>query len=157
MNSKSGAYLIYFICSCISIFMLFPFSFCFLFSYKLVLSNKIFIEYVSYFSSCPYMFYKWVEFLCAFIHQSTPHTLSQVQFCLLKPAYNKQQLHSNNWVTREREGDVFSWPLFSLYSDFPNGSAGKESTSNAGDTGDAGIWSSILVWKIPRTEEPGRL
>ena len=52
---------------------------------------------------------------------------------------------------------------------FPDGSLGKESTCNAGDTGDAGsvsgqddpleeemaIHSSILAWIIPWTEEPG--
>ena len=52
---------------------------------------------------------------------------------------------------------------------FPCGSVGKESTSNAGDRR---VWaldseytleeavamhSSILAWRIPRTEEPGRL
>ena len=52
---------------------------------------------------------------------------------------------------------------------FPDGSLDKESTCNAGDTGDAGsvsgrddpleeemaIHSSILAWIIPWTEEPG--
>ena len=52
---------------------------------------------------------------------------------------------------------------------FPDGSLGKESTCNAGDTGDAGsvsgqddpleeemaIHSSILAWIIPWTKEPG--
>ena len=51
---------------------------------------------------------------------------------------------------------------------FPNGSGAKESTCNAGDAGDMGltlgredppekemaIHSSVLVWRIPRTEEP---
>ena len=55
--------------------------------------------------------------------------------------------------------------------DFPDGSAGKESACNEGETGDSGsipgsgrspgggmaTHSSILVWKIPRTEEPGGL
>ena len=56
---------------------------------------------------------------------------------------------------------MYSW-------DFPGGSDGKESACNAGDLG----WipgsgrsprermtthSSILAWRIPRTEEPGRL
>ena len=54
---------------------------------------------------------------------------------------------------------------------FPDGSLDKDSTCNAGDTGDAGsvsgrddpleeemaIHSSILAWKISRTEEPGGL
>ena len=54
---------------------------------------------------------------------------------------------------------------------FPHGSDGKESTCNAGGTGDAGLisglgrspgegnatHSSILAWKIPWTEEAGRL
>ena len=55
---------------------------------------------------------------------------------------------------------------------FPGDSVGKESTCNAGDTGDVGlifglgrsldqegmaIHSSILAWIIPWTEEPGGL
>ena len=51
---------------------------------------------------------------------------------------------------------------------FPCGSAGKESASNVGDLGLALGWedplekgkathSSILAWKIPWREEPGRL
>ena len=50
---------------------------------------------------------------------------------------------------------------------FPDGSVGKESAYKPGDLGDMG-WedlvkknvathSSILLWKIPRTEKPGRL
>ena len=55
----------------------------------------------------------------------------------------------------------------SMIMGFPGGSDGKESTCNAGDLGSIpglrrspgegnGSHSSILVWKIPRTEEPGR-
>ena len=54
---------------------------------------------------------------------------------------------------------------------FPDGSEGKESVCNAGDTGDAASipglrdpleeemapHSSILAWEIPWTEEPGGL
>ena len=51
---------------------------------------------------------------------------------------------------------------------FPGGSVGKESTCNAGDAGLILGWedpleegmathSSILAWRIPWTEEPGRL
>ena len=54
---------------------------------------------------------------------------------------------------------------------FPEASAGKESTCNAGDMGDAGSipgsgrspgeghgnHSSILAWRISWTEEPGGL
>ena len=56
---------------------------------------------------------------------------------------------------------------------FPGGSVGKEPACNAGDTRDAGLipgsgipdpleegmetHSSILAWRIPWTEEPGRL
>ena len=53
----------------------------------------------------------------------------------------------------------------------PGGSVDKESACNAGDTGDGAQFpgqeyplvkgmatqSSILAWKIPRTEEPGGL
>ena len=55
----------------------------------------------------------------------------------------------------------------SLYS-FPGGSDGKESTCNVGDLGSIpglerpleegmATHSSILAWRIQRTEEPGRL
>ena len=50
---------------------------------------------------------------------------------------------------------------------FPGGSDGKESACNAGDLGsipELGPWRmgmathfSILAWRIPWTEEPGRL
>ena len=51
---------------------------------------------------------------------------------------------------------------------FPGGSAGKESTCDAGDLGlSSGLertpgkgnatYSIILAWRIPWTEEPGRL
>ena len=51
---------------------------------------------------------------------------------------------------------------------FPDGSDGKESTCNVGDLGfypglrrspgeGRATHSSILAWKIPRTEEPGRV
>ena len=57
------------------------------------------------------------------------------------------------------------------YIIFPGGTSGKESIANAGDTRDLGLipgwgspWkeematqSSILIWKIPWTKEPGRL
>ena len=55
--------------------------------------------------------------------------------------------------------------------DFPNGSVGKESACNAGDTGDASsilgsgrslgeriaTYSNVLAWNGPWTEEPGEL
>ena len=55
-----------------------------------------------------------------------------------------------------------------MHLDLPCGSDGKESAYNAGDLGwilgqeDAlekgtAIHSSILAWRIPWTEEPGRL
>ena len=51
---------------------------------------------------------------------------------------------------------------------FPSGSDSKESASNAGDLGlipglgrspggEDGNYSSILAWRIPWAEEPGRL
>ena len=51
---------------------------------------------------------------------------------------------------------------------FPGSPDGKESACNAGNLGSIPGWedplekgmaphSSILAWKIPRTEEPGRL
>ena len=59
-------------------------------------------------------------------------------------------------------GNCHSFCLFS----FPGGASGKESTWNAGDTGDEGqealekgiaTHSNILAWRIPWTEEPGSL
>ena len=52
--------------------------------------------------------------------------------------------------------------------DFPGGSDGKVSACNAGDLGSIPVWedplekemaphSSTLAWKIPWTEEPGKL
>ena len=57
---------------------------------------------------------------------------------------------------------------FSCHMGFPGGSDGKESTCNAGDLGliprlggspggRHGYPSSILAWRIPWKEEPGRL
>ena len=53
---------------------------------------------------------------------------------------------------------------------FPGGASGKNPSANAGDVGDPGSVpgsgrsqkekatnSSILAWKIPQTEDPGRL
>ena len=66
----------------------------------------------------------------------------------------------------------FQFKLSLRYSDnalgFPGGSVGKESAFNAGDPGSIpgsgrspeegmAIHSSILAWRIPWTEEPGRL
>ena len=58
-------------------------------------------------------------------------------------------------------------PVFSL-TDFPGGSDGKASVYNAGDwvqslgwedplEKEMAIHSSTIAWKIPWTEEPGRL
>ena len=61
--------------------------------------------------------------------------------------------------------------LLSSKREFPNGSAGKESAYNAGDTEDSGSIpglgrfpgeematpTSILAWKTPQTEDPGGL
>ena len=58
-----------------------------------------------------------------------------------------------------------------VFQGFPRGSVDKELACNAGDAGDMGLipWlgrspeegmathSSILAWRIPWTEEPGRL
>ena len=57
---------------------------------------------------------------------------------------------------------------FCVVEDFPGGSDGKVSTYNVGDPGSILGWedplekemaahSSILLWKIPWTEEPSRL
>ena len=66
------------------------------------------------------------------------------------------------------------FPLVCVFSNFfpgegfPGGSAGKESACNAGDwvqslgqedplEKEMATHSSILAWKIPQMEEPGRL
>jgi len=50
---------------------------------------------------------------------------------------------------------------FSSFLGFPGGSDGKESACNVGDLGlipgSERPHSRILVWRIPWTEEPGRL
>ena len=71
--------------------------------------------------------------------------------------------------TRLSDWTEVNWFTF---AGFPGGSVGKESTCNAGNAGDLSLtpwvgkvpwrreWqthSSILAWRIPWTEEPGRL
>ena len=62
---------------------------------------------------------------------------------------------------------IFKEHYFSLQG-FPGGSDGKESVYNVGDPGstpglgrspgeEVAIHSSTIAWKIPWTEEPGRL
>ena len=64
--------------------------------------------------------------------------------------------------------DLLTSFIFFIYGGFPGGLDGKKSTWNAGDLGSNCGWedplekekathSSILAWRIPRTEEPGRL
>ena len=69
----------------------------------------------------------------------------------------------------QRLGNYFqSGPMYNIGQGFPGNSAGKESTCNAGDQGlipgqedllEEGMatHSSILAWRIPMTEDPGRL
>ena len=79
--------------------------------------------------------------------------------------------YHTKWSKSDRERDM-SFDITCMRNwGFPNGSAGKESTCNAGDTKDMGSilgWkdsleegmatlSSILTWRIPWTEEPGGL
>ena len=70
--------------------------------------------------------------------------------CLPSETNSKFLLHHDNW------------------KGFPSGSVGKESACNVGDLGwipgsarspekEMATHSSILAWKIPRTEEPGGL
>ena len=68
----------------------------------------------------------------------------------------------NSWVRKIRwRRDSLPTPVF---LDFPGGSDGKESTYNVGNLGredplekGTATQSSILAWRIPWTEEPGRL
>ena len=65
-------------------------------------------------------------------------------------------------------GNIIRWIILTKLG-FPGGSDSKESTCKAGDQGsipglersplekEMAIHSSILAWRIPRTEEPGRL
>ena len=63
---------------------------------------------------------------------------------------------------------ISTWPIERISVCLINGSDGKESVCNAGDPGSMLSWedplekemathSSILAWRIPWTEEPGRL
>ena len=79
------------------------------------------------------------------------------------------------WEIPWNSVDPFKTKLFvqkyPKYVGFPDGSAGEESTCNAGDTGDTrpipwskeplenetANYSSILAWEIPWTEDPDRL
>ena len=74
-----------------------------------------------------------------------------------------RQLSSNLKIHRERDYSVTCRNV-----GFPSGSDGKESACNAGDLGlipgledplEKGMatLSSIVAWRIPWTEEPGRL
>ena len=71
----------------------------------------------------------------------------------------------------ERSNNMIQFLKYYIF-DFCDGSEGKESAFNAGDTGDKSsippgsgdpleeemaTHSSVLAWAIPRTEEPGRL
>ena len=65
-------------------------------------------------------------------------------------------------------GNIIRWIILTKLG-FPGGSDSKESTCKAGDQGsipglersplekEMAIHSSILAWRIPQTEEPGRL
>ena len=75
-------------------------------------------------------------------------------------------LEANIYECQGREDTLFS--NLTHYWGFPGTSAGKESACNAGDLGSIpGLGrspgegnvthSSTLAWKIPGTEEPGRL
>ena len=81
--------------------------------------------------------------------------------------------------TLKRKGNIclhierYNWVsiIYAIIWGFSSASVGKESTCNAGDTGDVGSilgqedplekemvnHSSILAWKIPWAEEPGGL
>ena len=76
--------------------------------------------------------------------------------------------HVDTWV--RRGGGRTNWDFrlaYMHYQGFPDGTSGKESTCNAGDTRGVGsitvygrfpaTHSSILAWKIPWTEESGGL
>ena len=83
-----------------------------------------------------------------------------------KPVLRKPTQKCSSLLCRGHSGWVV---LESGHWGFPDGSDGKESACNAGDQssipglgrspGGEGMatHSSILAWRIPRTEEPGRL
>ena len=69
------------------------------------------------------------------------------------------ELETNDCICDDMESH-----LLILFWGFPGGSAGKESTCNVGDLGwedplekEMVTHSSILAWRIPWTEKPGRL
>ena len=78
--------------------------------------------------------------------------------------YHQHELLPNGSCRRE---NIEVWSLL-IVRDFPGGSVGKNPPASAGDVGwspsredplekEMATHSSILAWKIPRTEEPGRL
>ena len=81
-------------------------------------------------------------------------------------ACNGRRPQFNSWVGKlPWRRDRLSTPVF---LGFPCGSAGKESACNVGDLGSIPVLgrspgegkathSGILTWRIPWTEEPGRL
>ena len=97
----------------------------------------------------------------------------------LAAMHRKQQSHKTErtWVTESWQEKppsgrntwfVTDFSLLSLMQDFPGGLDGKASAYNARDSGSSlgpedllekemAIHSSILAWKIPWMEEPGRL
>ena len=77
---------------------------------------------------------------------------------LIKRLYKVNQTTENS----------YSYLMFTNGCSFPGGSVGKGAACNAGDLGSIPGWedplensmvthSSILAWRIPWTEEPGRL
>ena len=100
------------------------------------------------------------------------------QFVIFK-AYFSQLLKTDRWAVRcegweKTEQESKKEKHFSLFHSFnppfrfPGGSDGKASDCNAGDSGstpgsgsslkkEMAIHSSILAWRIPWTEDPGRL
>ena len=76
------------------------------------------------------------------------------------------RIRSNRYSFFTTEDNIHTY--MGTYRDFPGGSDGKASAYNAGDPGlilgqgdplekEMATHSSALAWKIPWTEEPGRL
>ena len=83
------------------------------------------------------------------------------------PAHCVDYLQSDVYVIPDKH-KIKTEPKFIKQLGFPCSSVSKESDYNAGDLGSPLGWedplekemvthSSILVWRIPRTEKPGRL